>query len=262
MLPRIENVDTSNNQSYSFKEYKNKINPEDYIQHEIDAQIEEYYTLTSLEDLFPFVIIDVNDFTFELVCELKNRLDQAKTDSHQSDNSSTIQKYENWISILNYIDGFITPHELDVLDKCISTYASVCYPHERRKEIIRNMCYLNSWFEIDLLEFESKIYRIDVQILYDLTEILLELENLFFCTANSDNNLYSSYGKRDWPISTFYYCWEVLDFDCIQWYEMQTEISWVKTGLIKDIWEADHVINIMDEHNTISTEYDYYTNQG
>lgn len=123
------------------------------------------------------------------------------------------------------------------------------------------MCYLNSCFDIDLLEFDSKIYRIDVQILYELTEILLELETLFFCTANSDNNLHSSTEKRDWPISTFYYCWEIFEFDSIQWYEMQAEISWLANGLIQDIWKADHVIFIMDEHNAISTEYDYYVNQ-
>jgi hypothetical protein len=257
----IENDDTPIVQSYSYSEYKNHKNPEDYIQHEIDAQIEEYYTLTSLEDLFPFVIIDVNDFTFELVFELKNRLDQAKTESHQSNNSATIQKYENWISILKYIDGFITPQELDVLDKCISTYASVCYPYERRKEIRRNLWYQNSCFDIDLLEFESKIYRIDVQILYELTEILLELGNLFFCTTNSDNNLHSSSGKYDWPISTLYYCWEVFDFDCIHLYEMEYEITAANYGLIKDIWNSDHVIPYRDSISGNHIEYDYCINQ-
>jgi hypothetical protein len=42
---------------------------------------------------------------------------------------------------------------------------------------------------------------------------------------------------------------------------MQAEISWVASGIIQDIWEADNVIFIMDEHNAISTEYDYYINQ-
>lgn len=262
ILPRRpEIVNTQNFRCVDDNESKDEINPEDYIQHEIDVQIEEYYRLTSLEDLFPFVIIDVYDFTFELVFELKKRLDQAKTGSHQTDNSTTVQKYENWISILKYIDGFMTPQELDVLNKCISTYASVCGPYERRKEISRNMCYQNSCFDIDLLEFESKVYRIDVQILYELTEILLELETLFFCTTNSDISLHSLAGKRDWPISTFYYCWEVLEFDSIQYYEMQTEISWVANGLIQDIWDADYVIFIKDEHNAISTEYDYHINQ-
>lgn len=235
-----------------------------YIQDEIDAQIAEYDTLNSLEDIYPCVIIDVDDFIFELVCELKKRLVQTKIGSHQSDksdNSVTAHKYEYWIRILKQIDGFITSKELDVLDKCIGTYASVCSPYERRKEISRNLCYQISLIEIDLLEFESKIYQIDVLILYELTEILLELENLFFCTTNSDNNFHSSTGKRDWPISTFYYCWEIFEVDSIQWYEMQAEICWVTTGLIQDIWEADHVIYFMDEHNVISTEYDYYINQ-
>ncbi len=243
----------------------NSLEIENYIQDEIDAQIAEYDTLNSLEDIYTSVIIDVDDFNFELACELKQRLKQSNNGtyhSNKSDNTVAASKYEFWIRILKQIDGFITSEELDVLDKCIGTYASVCTsPYERRKEISRNMYYLSSWFEIDLLEFDSKIYRIDVQILYELTEILLELENLFYCSPNPENNFHSSLMKNDWPISTFYYCWEIFDLDCIEWYEIQAEISWVANGLIQDIWDSDHVIFIMDEHNGVSTEYDYYVNQ-
>jgi len=237
---------------------------------ELDRQVNEpwiewYDSLLTLEDNYPCAVIDVDDFIFELVCELKKRHVQAKTGANQSDkrdNSATILKYENWISILNYIDGFLTSQEIDVLDKCISGYASVCTcPYERRKEIRRNLWYQNSCFDIDLLEFESKIYRIDVQVLFELAEILLELENLFYCSTNSDNNFHSSSGKHDWPISTFYYCWEIFEIDRIQWYEIQAVISLAEYGLIKNIWNSDHVIYIMDEHNAISTEYDYYINQ-
>ena len=237
---------------------------DELIRQENEPWIELYESLDNLEDIYPCKVIDVDDFTFELISELKSRIDQLRTQSHQNDNrdnSATTLKYENWISILKYIDGVITPQELDVLAECISTYASVCGPYERRKEISRNMCYQNSWFDIDLLEFESKIYRIDVQILFELTEILLELDNCFFCTTNSDSYPHSSSGKHDWPISTFYYCWEILAFDSIQWYEMQTEISWLTNGLIQYIWEADHVVFIMDEFNGVSSEYDYYINQ-
>jgi hypothetical protein len=150
----------------------------------IEPRIEWYESLT-LEDNF-CEEIEVDYFTTGLIFELEKRLDQAKTWKPQSKNPAIAQKYKYWLRILKYIDGFITPQELDVLAECISTYASECTcPNERRKEIWRNMCYLHSWFDIDLLEFESKIFRIDVQILYELTEILLELESLFYCTYPS-----------------------------------------------------------------------------
>jgi hypothetical protein len=221
----------------------------------------ELYDSITLETNPPCVEIEVDYFTSGLIFELEKRLDQAKTWKPQSNNPAIAQKYENWISILNYIDGFITPQELDVLAECISTYASMCGPYERRKEILRNMCYQNSFFDIDLLGLESKICRIDVQVLYELTEILLELENCFFCTTNSDSKPHYSSGKHDWPTSTFYYCWEIFDLDRLQWYDLQTEITWANSGILQDIWEADHVVFIMDEFNATSTEYDYYMNQ-
>jgi hypothetical protein len=220
-----------------------------------------YESLNTLEDNYHCAVIDIDDFIVELVCELKIRLDKIETGPHRGYNEAIVQKYEYWISILNYIDGFITPQELEVLTECMTTYGSVCDPYERRKEIGRNLLHQISCFDIDMLEFESKIYRIDVQILYELTEILLELANQFYFTTNSDNNHHSSSGKHDWPISTFYYCWEVFDFDRIYWYEIQVEISLAESGLIQDIWSSDHVIFIMDEYNAIDTEYDYYINQ-
>lgn len=223
--------------------------------------IDLYESLDNLEDIYPCKVIDVDDFTFELVSELKYRIDQAKTQSHKNDNAEIAQKYENWISILNYIDGYITPQELDVLAECRSTYTSAGFPYHCRNEIWRNLWYQISWFEIDLLAFESKIYRIDVQILYELNEILLELADKFYCITNSDSNPHSSSGKHDWTISTFYYCWEIFDIDRLQWYDLQAEISWANSGILQDIWEADHVVFIMDEFNGVSTEYDYYINQ-
>jgi len=146
----------------------------------------EYYDSIILEEDYPSKIIDVDDFTSELVCELKKRIDQAKTESHQSNNSASIQKYETWISILNYIDGFITPQELDVLAKCISRYASYSScPYERRKQIRRRLWSKSFCFDFDLVEIESKIDRIDVQIFFELTEIHLELKDLFYCIVYS-----------------------------------------------------------------------------
>jgi len=236
---------------------------------ELDRQenepwIEYFDSLHILEDNYPCKEIDVDDFIFELASELKKRLAQAKAEINQSSErnySVTIQKYENWISILNHLDGFITPQELVFLEKCISGYDSECGPYERRKEIRRNMWFVNSWFDINLLEFESKIYKIDLKDLFELTEILLEFESQFYCTTCSNSNLDSNSGKHEWPISTFYYCWEIFDFDRIHWYEIQAEISLAESGLIQDIWSSDHVIFIMDEDNATNTEYDYYINQ-
>ena len=241
---------------------------ENYIQDEIDAQIAEYDTLNSLEDIYTSLIIDVDDFNFELACELKKRLIQLNYGAHhsdKSDNSATLHKYEYWIRILKQIDGFITSQELDVLDKCISTYASVCScPYERRKEIFRSIFLFNGWSginHINLLEFESKISQIDVQILFELTEILLEFEYHFYFSLNPENSLQIPSAKNDWPISTFYYHWEKSDIDCTQWYEIHTELCWVANGLIQDFWEADRVIYFAFSTGSYQPEYDYYVNQ-
>jgi len=270
VLPKgLENVDTPPSQSNSYKEYKKSINPDDFHQDEIDAQIEEYDTLNSLEDIYPCIVIDVDDFIFELVCELKKRLDQSKTGSHQSDkrdNSATLQKYENWINILNDIDGFMTPQELDVLDKCISTYASVCScPYERSKEIKRNIYFLlNDWSEInhvDLLELDHKINHIDVLILFELTEILLELENIFYCSTMPENSHEFSKTENKLSFSAFLYHWEKSGIDSIQEYEIHTELCWINSGLIQDIWEADNVVGFYFANGSYQPEYDCYINQ-
>lgn len=161
---------------------------ENYIQDEIDAQIDEYNTFRSIEDHFDTMIIDVDDFNFELSCELKKRLRQLTGVKHHIDkneNSAKIKKYENWIKILEQIDGFITSRELNVLNQCISGYAAECYPNERSREIEKNLYYLqNIWSDtnrVDLLEFDYKINYIDEMLLFELTEILIELDSLFYC---------------------------------------------------------------------------------
>ncbi len=199
---------------------------------ELDRQenehwIEEFESLHTLEDNYPCAVIDVDDFIFELICKLKEHLLQIKTGVNQNDkrdNTATILKYENWIGILKSIDGFITPQELDVLTECVGNYGE-SFPYDRRNEIWRNMWNQLSLFDIDLLEFESKLYRLDVHVLYELSEVLLEFRDQFCCISNSDNSSQSASGKHNWPISTFCFLWETEDFDSIQLDEVQAEIS-------------------------------------
>jgi len=33
-----------------------------------------------------------------------------------------------------------------------------------------------------------------------------------------------------------------IDFEFIQWYEIDAEICWLNYGLLKDLWEVDHTI--------------------
>ncbi len=214
---------------------------ENYTQDEIDAQIDECNTLNSLEDIYESLIINVDDFNSELVCELKKRIRQSNFKEQQHDNregSAKLQKYKYWINILNQIDGFITPRELNVLDKCISGYAAECGPYERNKEIRRNIfLLLNGCSEInrvDLLELAYKINHIDVAILFELTEILLELDNLFFCSYSPDDS-------QELSLSAFLYHWEFSGIDYVQEYEIHTEICWINNGLIQYYLEADGV---------------------
>jgi len=234
---------------------------ENYIQDEIDAQIDEFNTLSTLDDIYESRIIDLDDLYFELSCELEKRIRQLKCEEHQCDKNKNIaigHKYENWIHILEQSESYISSRELDVLDKCISGYASECGPWERRKELRRNIFrLLNSSSEINrisLLELDYKINHIDEQTLFELTEILLELDNLFYCFYNPDDS-------QELSLSAFLYHWEESGIDYIQDYEIHTEICWIKNGLIHDYLEADGLDYFVFDNGKYQPEYCYYTKQ-
>lgn len=240
-----------------------KINSEieNYVQDQIDSQFDEYNTLNTIEDHLNTMIIDVDGLHFELSCELKKRLRQlydCDLHSDKDDKSAKIKKYKNWIKILEQIDGIITSRDLNVLNNCISGYAAECYPNERYWEIKRNLNYmLNEWSDInriDILEFDYKLNYIDEMLLFELTEILLEFESIFLCSYNPDNN-------QELSFSAFLYHWEQSGIDYIQEYEIFTELCWISSGLIKECWEADHVIILFFANGSYQSEYDYYFNQ-
>jgi len=242
---------------------------ENYIQDEIDALIDEYDTLNTIEDHFNTMIIDVDDFNFELSCELKKRLRILKSGGNQTENSGNsaiTQKYEYWIRLLSQIDDFITSRELDLLDKCISTYASVCScPYERKNEIERAIFFLlqgrSEINYIELMELHYKIDIIDEYILFELTEILLDLGYLFYCSTRPEDSLYSSEETNFLSDLATYYFWEKYGIDDLQCYDIQTEISWINHGLIQNYWEADHVVGFYFAEGSYEPEYDYFINQ-
>ena len=241
---------------------------ENYIQDEIDAQIDEYNTLNTIEDHFNTMIIDVDDFNFELSCELKKRLRQlygCELHSDKSENSAKIRKYENWIKILKQIDGFITSWELVVLDKCISGYAAECSANGRISEIKRNIFYglycYSEFSYLDLMKLLYKIDLIDENILFDITEVLLELENHFYCTPGAGKGIQPSENEIFLSDLAIYYFYEKYGIDDIQIYDIQTELDWISNGLIKSYSEADHVVGFYFAEGRYQPEYDYYINQ-
>ena len=52
-----------------------------------------------------------------------------------------------------------------------------------------------------------------------------------------------------------------IDFEFIQWYEIDAEICWLNYGLLKDLWEVDHTIFFIVEISGYHSEFDYYVNQ-
>lgn len=52
-----------------------------------------------------------------------------------------------------------------------------------------------------------------------------------------------------------------VDYDCIQLYEIDAEISLIKYGFIKDVSEADHAFFTVEVIGPNFFEYDYYVNQ-
>jgi hypothetical protein len=165
-----------------------------YIPDDSDAQIFEFDTMLEIDDLFSDYIFGADDLNFELQYELGKQIEQIRSAPVCSDNDNyqKIHLLELRQNILEYIRDVLSSKELFILDRCVSTYASVCScPYERLKEIRINIYHLQDWFksiQINSEEFENKICQIDPLILHELTEIMINSEIIYHCVLDPENS--------------------------------------------------------------------------
>ena len=148
--------------------------PEPYIPDESELKIWEYDTLPDYGEPPDGYYYPVEDLSFELQLEVKQQL-RNYTRFFSDPENPECRKYLLWHIILELVDGYLSSKELFAIDYCIGTYASVCWPEERREEICRDIHRLKDWFEKNKLNgdvLERKILEMNLLIFYELTEIL------------------------------------------------------------------------------------------
>jgi hypothetical protein len=159
---------------------------DNYIPDEHDIQIWENDTFQEFEYLPEGYSYHVEDLRFELKYELEKQLNKLLYFPTNVDHPDyhKFNLLQFWLFILCRVSEDLNSKELFAINYCISTYASVCDPWERRKEIRRNIFGLKDWFEENNLnadELERKIFEIDQLIFYELTEILLQSKVIHYC---------------------------------------------------------------------------------
>jgi len=125
----------------------------------------------------------VEDLSFELQLEVRQQLRKYSRSLSDPENPEC-RKYLLWHIILKLVDENLSSKELFAIDYCIGTYASVCWPEERRDEICRDIHRLKDWFKKNRLNgdvLERKILEMELQIFYELTEILLKSDVINYC---------------------------------------------------------------------------------
>jgi hypothetical protein len=148
------------------------------------------------DDLYSDNTFTADDLSFELHFELELQIKQINASQLCPDENTKdkVRLLKARQKILEDLRSYLTSRELYVLDYSISTYASVCdSPWERRKEIRRTIYADRKWFEANSMNWESfsdKIDKIDLNILFELTEIILNSEVIRYCAWDPEKSLH------------------------------------------------------------------------
>lgn len=119
---------------------------ESHIPDESELKIWEYDTLPENGEPPDGYYYPVEDLSFELQLEVKQQL-RKHTRFFSDPENPECHRYLLWDLILRLVDGHLSSKEIFAIDYCMSTYASVCWPEERREEICRDIHRLKDWLK-------------------------------------------------------------------------------------------------------------------
>jgi hypothetical protein len=196
-----QDSELKNSKSSLMVEAKNELDneisvAENYIPSAFDAQIDEYDSMIYFEDLYSENTFTADDLSFELHFELELQIKQITASQLCPDENTKdkVRLLKARQKILEDLHSYLTSRELCILDYSISTYASVCdSPWERRKEIRRAIYTDKKWFEANYINCErysDKIDKIDLNVLFELTEIILSSEVIRYCAWDPEKSLH------------------------------------------------------------------------